>query len=44
MYIEKQILLELEEKPLTIIDVAVGEVEGEKIGMLFIKKDSNVYG
>lgn len=44
VYIEKQIILELEENPLTIVDVAVGEVKGEKIGMLFIKKDSNVYG
>ena len=44
VYIEKQIILELEEKPLTIVDVAVGEVKGEKVGLLFIKKNSNVYG
>jgi hypothetical protein len=44
VYIEKQIILELEEKPLTLVDVALGEVKGEKLGMLFIKKDSNVYG
>ena len=44
VYIEKQIILELEEKPLTIVDVAVGEVKGEEVGMLFIKKDLNVYG
>ena len=44
VYVEKEIIPELEKKPLTIIDVAVGEAGGERIGMLFIKKDSNVYG
>ena len=44
IYIEKLIIPELEEKPLTIVDVAVGEVKGKKVGLLFIKKNSNVYG
>ena len=44
VYIEKKIVSELEEKPLTIVDVAVGEVNGKKVGLLFIKKKSNVYG
>jgi len=44
VYIEKLIIPELEEKPLTIVDVAVGEVKGKKVGLLFIKKNSNVYG
>jgi len=44
VYIEKNIIPELEEKPLTIVDAAIGEVKGEKVGLLFIKKDSNVYG
>ncbi len=44
VYIEKLIIPELEEKPLTIVDAVVGEVKGKKVGLLFIKKKSNVYG
>jgi len=44
VYIEKIIIPELEEKPLTIVDAALGEVKGKKVGLLFIKKSSNVYG
>ena len=44
VYIEKLIIPELEEKPLTIVDVAVGEVKGKKVGLLFIKKNANTYG
>ena len=44
VYIEKLIIPELEEKPLTIVDAAVGEVNGKEVGLLFIKKNSNVYG
>jgi hypothetical protein len=44
VYIEKLIIPELEEKPLTIVDAAVGEVNGKKVGLLFLKKNSNVYG
>ena len=44
VYVEKIIIPELEEKPLTIIDAAIGEVKGKKVGVLFIKKSSNVYG
>ena len=44
VYIEKLIIPELEEKSLTIVDAVVGEVKGKKVGLLFIKKKSNVYG
>ncbi len=44
VYIEKKIILELEDKPLVIIDASLGEVNGKKVGILFMKKDSNVYG
>ena len=44
VYIEKLIIPELEEKPLTIVDAAIGEVNGKKVGLLFIKKNSNIYG
>ncbi|MHA1460490.1 MAG: hypothetical protein ACTSO8_03330 [Promethearchaeota archaeon] len=44
VYIEKLIIPELEEKQLTIVDAAIGEVKGKKVGLLFIKKNSNVYG
>ncbi|TKJ25454.1 MAG: hypothetical protein CEE42_07560 [Promethearchaeota archaeon Loki_b31] len=44
VYIEKEIIPELEKKPLIIVDAAIGEVEGKKVGLLFIKKNSNVYG
>ena len=44
VYIEKSIIPELEEKPLTIVDAALGEVKYKKVGLLFIKKKSNVYG
>ncbi len=44
VYVEKQIIPELEEKPMTLIDAAIGTVQGEEIGMLHLKKSSNVYG
>ncbi|MFX0060136.1 MAG: hypothetical protein ACFE8J_17705 [Candidatus Heimdallarchaeota archaeon] len=44
VYIEKKIIPQLEKKPLIIIDAAIGEVRGNKVGILFMKKDSNVYG
>ena len=44
VYIEKKIIPELEGKQLTILDAAVGEVKGKKVGLLFIKKNSNIYG
>ena len=44
VYVENNIIPELEEKPLTIVDAAVGEVKGKKVGVLFIKKNSNLYG
>ena len=44
VYIEKKIIPQLEKKPLIIIDAAIGDVSGNKVGILFLKKDSNVYG
>ena len=44
VYVEKKIISELEERPLIIIDAAIGELKGNKVGMLFMKKNSNVYG
>lgn len=44
VYIEKKIIPQLEKKPLIIIDAAIGDVSGNKVGILFMKKDSNVYG
>jgi len=44
VYIESMVLPDLEQKELIIIDVIIGEVHGEKIGILFIKKQGDVYG
>ena len=45
VYIEKNELNELMKKNLIIIDAFVGETkDNEKIGLLFIKKENNVYG
>jgi hypothetical protein len=44
VYIERSIIPELEEKSMVIIDAAKGEISNKTVGMLFIKKDSNVYG
>ncbi|GAH09121.1 unnamed protein product, partial [marine sediment metagenome] len=44
VYTEKLIIPELEEKLLTIVDATVGDVNGKKVGLLFLKKNSNVYG
>lgn len=44
VYVEKSIIPELEEKSLIIIDAAKGEISNKTVGVLFIKKDSNVYG
>jgi hypothetical protein len=44
VYIEKKIIHEFEAKTLTIVDAAIGDIEGKKVGMLFIKKNSDVYG
>ncbi|NHJ20003.1 MAG: hypothetical protein EAX91_03595 [Candidatus Lokiarchaeota archaeon] len=44
VYIEKKIIDEFEAQPLTIVDVAVGDIDGKKVGMLFIKKNLDVYG
>ena len=44
IYIEETIIPELTKEERIIIDVAIGEVKGEKFGMFFIKKSENVYG
>ncbi|MBD3254296.1 MAG: hypothetical protein GF383_04345 [Candidatus Lokiarchaeota archaeon] len=44
VYIEKSLLPELEEIELILIDVALGEVNGKSMGMLFMKKEKDVYG
>ena len=44
VYIEKDIIPEIEKKDLILIDAIVGEVNGKQMGMLFMKKTSNVYG
>ncbi|MFO8017933.1 MAG: hypothetical protein R6U96_04815 [Promethearchaeia archaeon] len=45
LYIEKQLIPELKQEDVLVIDVAIGELEdGNKMGMLFIKKGDNVYG
>jgi hypothetical protein len=44
VFIEKDIIPEMEKKDLILIDAVVGEVNGKQVGMLFMKKTSNVYG
>jgi hypothetical protein len=44
VYIETGIISEFTDMDLILIDVAVGQINGEKIGMLFIKKQNDVYG
>ena len=44
IYIEESIIPELTNEALITIDVAIGLIKGEKFGLLFIKKDPNVYG
>ena len=44
VYIEKVILPELKNQQFILIDAAVGKLQnGEKFGLLFIKKEDNVY-
>ena len=45
VYIEKSLINELMKNNLILIDALIGETKNsEKIGLLFIKKDNNVYG
>ena len=44
VYIETNLIPEFKELDLLLIDVAIGQINGEKIGMLFIKKQNDVYG
>ena len=44
VYIETNLIPEFKNMDLLLIDVAIGQIDGEKIGMLFIKKQNDVYG
>jgi len=44
VYIENDLISEFLEKELILIEVAIGELNGEQIGLLFIKKQEDVYG
>ena len=44
VYIEKKIVEELSHKQQLLIDAAIGKVDEKEVGMLFIKKSSDVYG
>ncbi len=44
VFLEKDVIPELKSKPEVLIDAALGHVNGKEMGMLFIKKSSNVYG
>ena len=44
VYIETNLIPEFKDMDLLLIDVAIGQIDGEKIGMLFIKKQNDVYG
>jgi hypothetical protein len=44
VYIENDLISEFEDKRIILIDVAIGELNEEQIGLLFIKKQKDVYG
>ncbi|MFX1387081.1 MAG: hypothetical protein ACFE9M_07700 [Promethearchaeota archaeon] len=44
IYIEEKVLEELENKPMVIIDAVTNKTKDSKVGVLFMKKESNVYG
>ena len=45
VYIEKSLINELMKNNFIVIDALIGETKNsEKIGLLFIKKENNVYG
>ena len=44
VFFENKIISEFMEKDLMLIDMAIGELNGEQIGLLFIKKEKDVYG
>ncbi len=45
VYIEKELLPELNQKNLILIDAVIGNGEdGEMFGLLFMKKEKDVYG
>ncbi len=44
VYIENDLISEFMEEDLVLIDVAIGELNGEQIGLFIIKKQKDVYG
>ncbi len=44
VYIENDLIQELTQKTIVLIDVALGELNGEQMGLLFLKKQKDVYG
>ena len=44
VYIENDLMQELTQKTIVLIDVALGELNGEQMGLLFLKKQNDVYG
>ena len=44
VYIENELMQELTQKTILLIDVALGELNGEQMGLLFLKKQQDVYG
>ena len=41
---ENNLISEFMEEDLVLIDVAIGELNGEQIGLFIIKKQKDVYG
>lgn len=44
VFLENDVISELQNKSEVLIDAALGNVNGKEMGMLFIQKGSNVYG
>lgn len=44
VFLENEVIPEFQKKSEVLIDAALGQVDGRKMGMLFIQKGSNVYG
>lgn len=44
VYIENELMQELTQKTILLIDVALGDLNGEQMGLLFLKKQQDVYG
>lgn len=44
VYVEKEIIKEFSHKELVIIDATTRNVDGQVVGMLYIKRDQDKYG